>query len=128
MSTPDQKQFFLGVKHSQNSLHPILFLHKNIQVFIFRGLINVVCYAMLNIYTVNIYLVSRSTENKVANKVSFCVVLLFPVWIVYEQVMIAALDCSRDDLAWVSSISSSLILSAYDFNSTMILTNGSFQW
>uniref|UniRef100_A0A4W5N4L5 ER membrane protein complex subunit 2 n=1 Tax=Hucho hucho TaxID=62062 RepID=A0A4W5N4L5_9TELE len=26
--------------------------------------------------------------------------LLCPVWIIYEQVMIAALDCSRDDLAW----------------------------
>ncbi|XP_031642395.1 ER membrane protein complex subunit 2-like isoform X1 [Oncorhynchus kisutch] len=25
------------------------------------------------------------------------------IWIIYEQVMIAALDCSRDDLAWVSS-------------------------
>uniref|UniRef100_A0A4W5LWZ4 ER membrane protein complex subunit 2 n=1 Tax=Hucho hucho TaxID=62062 RepID=A0A4W5LWZ4_9TELE len=22
------------------------------------------------------------------------------IWIIYEQVMIAALDCSRDDLAW----------------------------
>lgn len=28
--------------------------------------------------------------------------LLCPVWIIYEQVMIAALDCSRDDLALVS--------------------------
>lgn len=30
--------------------------------------------------------------------------LLCPVWIIYEQVMIAALDCSRDDLAWVSEL------------------------
>lgn len=29
--------------------------------------------------------------------------LFFPVWIIYEQVMIAALDCSRDDLALVST-------------------------
>lgn len=29
--------------------------------------------------------------------------LSFPVWIIYEQVMIAALDCSRDDLALVST-------------------------
>uniref|UniRef100_A0AAR2LWT9 ER membrane protein complex subunit 2 n=1 Tax=Pygocentrus nattereri TaxID=42514 RepID=A0AAR2LWT9_PYGNA len=36
------------------------------------------------------------------------------IWIIYEQVMIAALDCSRDDLAWVSfySLSPSLIHSA----------------
>lgn len=27
---------------------------------------------------------------------------VFLVWIIYEQVMIAALDCSRDDLALVS--------------------------
>uniref|UniRef100_A0A674DJT9 ER membrane protein complex subunit 2 n=1 Tax=Salmo trutta TaxID=8032 RepID=A0A674DJT9_SALTR len=26
------------------------------------------------------------------------------IWIIYEQVMIAALDCSRDDLAWVSEL------------------------
>lgn len=31
---------------------------------------------------------------------SLCV--FCPVWIIYEQVMIAALDCSRDDLALVS--------------------------
>uniref|UniRef100_A0AAZ3PDC7 ER membrane protein complex subunit 2 n=1 Tax=Oncorhynchus tshawytscha TaxID=74940 RepID=A0AAZ3PDC7_ONCTS len=24
------------------------------------------------------------------------------IWIIYEQVMIAALDCSRDDLAWLT--------------------------
>lgn len=29
-------------------------------------------------------------------------VFFYPVWIIYEQVMIAALDCCRDDLAWVS--------------------------
>lgn len=32
----------------------------------------------------------------------FCVSFFRTVWIIYEQVMIAALDCSRDDLAWVS--------------------------
>lgn len=30
--------------------------------------------------------------------------LFFLVWIIYEQVMIAALDCSRDDLALVSTV------------------------
>lgn len=36
--------------------------------------------------------------------------LFCPVWIIYEQVMIAALDCSRDDLALVSSYLSSRTL------------------
>lgn len=31
-----------------------------------------------------------------------CLCVFCPVWIIYEQVMIAALDCSRDDLALVS--------------------------
>lgn len=41
-------------------------------------------------------------KNRLPNMVSFYVCLLCSVWIIYEQVMIAALDCSRDDLAWVS--------------------------
>lgn len=36
------------------------------------------------------------------NQFSAFIVSLCPVWIIYEQVMIAALDCSRDDLALVS--------------------------
>lgn len=36
------------------------------------------------------------------NQLSAFIVSLCPVWIIYEQVMIAALDCSRDDLALVS--------------------------
>lgn len=35
-------------------------------------------------------------------QLSAFIVSLCPVWIIYEQVMIAALDCSRDDLALVS--------------------------
>lgn len=41
-------------------------------------------------------------KNRPANVVSLYACLFYPVWIIYEQVMIAALDCSRDDLAWVS--------------------------
>uniref|UniRef100_A0A8C2FGZ6 Uncharacterized protein n=1 Tax=Cyprinus carpio TaxID=7962 RepID=A0A8C2FGZ6_CYPCA len=41
-------------------------------------------------------------KNGLPNMVSFSVCLLCSVWIIYEQVMIAALDCSRDDLAWVN--------------------------
>lgn len=36
------------------------------------------------------------------DQLSAFIVSLCPVWIIYEQVMIAALDCSRDDLALVS--------------------------
>lgn len=43
---------------------------------------------------------SRQWSGKGVNTVFF-VCLLCPVWIIYEQVMIAALDCSRDDLALV---------------------------
>lgn len=43
---------------------------------------------------------TRQWNGKGVNTVFF-VCLFCPVWIIYEQVMIAALDCSRDDLALV---------------------------
>lgn len=48
----------------------------------------------------------RQRYGKGVNRVFF-VSLFCPVWIIYEQVMIAALDCSRDDLALVSFYRSS---------------------
>lgn len=49
---------------------------------------------------------TRQWKRKGVNTVFF-VCLFLPVWIIYEQVMIAALDCSRDDLALVSFYRSS---------------------
>lgn len=48
----------------------------------------------------------RQWNGKGVNSV-LCLCLFCPVWIIYEQVMIAALDCSRDDLALVSFYRSS---------------------
>lgn len=50
--------------------------------------------------------------------------LFCPVWIIYEQVMIAALDCSRDDLAMASSyLSSHTLLNLESPTLQNLLTN-----
>lgn len=55
-------------------------------------------------------------KNRLTNMVSLYVCLLCSVWIIYEQVMIAALDCSRDDLAWVSFLLSNVLAFSHIFN------------